>query len=133
MSAAVTFFISLGLLLAFFAFRIWEEKRGVRHFSRMRLSADETVRDMYQGAITGSIPRRYRVAFIAFLRRIAHESVIFLVESLRSVERPLTRLAYRMRMAAPNAKKKPVSPFLKTIAPEKTDETGEDVKTTNPI
>lgn len=126
MSAAVTFFASLALLLLFFVFRMWEEKRGIRLLPNFRNSADETVKDMYRGAITGSIPSHYRVEFIAFLQRITHEVVLLLVEALRAVERPLTRLAYRMRMSAPNTKKKPVSAFLKTIAFEK--ESGSDMQ-----
>lgn len=116
MSAAITFFISLVLLLAFFVFRSWEEKRGVRVFASVRRGLDETVRDIYQGAVTGSIPAHYRVALITSLRHRAHETVLLLVDVLRAIERPLTRLSYRMRMANPNAPKREVSSFLQTIS-----------------
>ena len=116
MLAAVTFFIALALLGAFIFFRVWEERRGIRLWSGIRISADETVSTLYRGAVTGSIPTHYRERLIAFLHSVTHQGVVFLVQALRAAERPLAQLSYRMRMHAPKGNDKDVSPFLKTIS-----------------
>lgn len=121
MFAVYTFVVALILLGAFVIFRMWEEKRGIRMWSRAREGVDMQVVEVYRSAVTGSIPQKYRIQFFAFLQHTVHEFVLLLVATLRAVERPLTRISYRMRMSASNTKKKEVSPFLKTIAPEKTD------------
>ncbi|MDO8523974.1 MAG: hypothetical protein Q7R74_01960 [bacterium] len=132
MSAAVTFLIALALLVAFVVFRFWEEKRGVRLFAEKRAAADTVVAEMYRAAVMGNIPAEYRIAVIRFLHTLAHDTVVFLVEGLRAVERPLTRLSYRMRQSAPASNGKEPSAFLKTITPEK-PANGADAKTTDSI
>jgi hypothetical protein len=122
MDASVTFFLSLILLLAFLALRFFEEKRGYRAWAGVRTKADRVVSDMYKAAVMGSIPVEYREAFARFLHSLAHDSLLFLVESLRAIERPLTRLSYRMRQSAPASTDKTPSEFLKTITPEKKTE-----------
>ncbi len=119
MIAITTFLVAFILLAMFIAFRAWEEKRHVRVWGKARAAMDEKVTEFYQTAVTGSIPRHYRLRFLAFLHNATHEFVLLLVAALRAVERPLTRISYRMRMAASNPNKKEVSSFLKTIAPEK--------------
>lgn len=121
MFAAYTFIVAFVLLGVFIVFRVWEEKRGVRVWASLRKDADEQVVEVYRSAITGSIPQHYRIRLFAFLRNAIHELVLLLVATLRAVERPLTRISYRMRMSASNTNKKEVSPFLKTIVPEKSD------------
>jgi len=119
MTFIILFLVAFTLLAMFIAFRVFEEKRQVRLWGKARRALDEKVTEAYEAAVTGSIPRHYRIRFLAFLQQAFHELVLFLVAMLRAIERPLTRLSYRMRMAASNTKKKEVSPFLKTIAPEK--------------
>lgn len=119
MSASVTFFICLFLLVAFIAFRFWEEKRQMRLFAHARATADTVVSGMYQAAVMGSIPEEYRIALARFLHSLAHETIVFLVEGLRAVERPLTRLSLRMRQNVPSTKGREPSAFLKNIVPEK--------------
>ena len=121
MFAVYTFIVAFVLLGVFIFFRMWEQKRGIRMWAGAREKADEQVVEVYRSAITGSIPQHYRIRFLAFLRNTVHELVLLLVATLRAVERPLTRISYRMRMSASNTNKKEVSPFLKTIAPEKSD------------
>lgn len=122
--AAITFFISLVLLLAFLAFRLYEAKRGARYLADVRAEADIVVSDMYRAAVTGDIPRKYQEAAVRFLYRLAHETVMFLVESLRAAERALSRLSYRLRRMAPPPSGKEPSAFLKAVAPEKRSENG---------
>jgi hypothetical protein len=74
---------------------------------------------MYKAAVLGSIPEKYRLAAVALLHSLAHDAVVFAVEALRSLERPLARLSLRLRQSAPRPSGKEPSPFLKTIAPEK--------------
>lgn len=122
--AAITFFISLVLLLAFLAFRLFESRRGIRYLAEARESADTLVSDMYRAAVTGDIPRKYQDAAARFLYRLAHETVMFLVESLRAAERSLSGLSYRLRRMAPPPSGKEPSAFLKAVAPEKRVEDG---------
>lgn len=121
MFAVYTFVVALILLSAFVIFRMWEEKRGIRMWARAREGVDMQVVEVYQSAVTGSIPQKYRIQFFAFLQHTVHQFVLLLVATLRAVERPLTRISYRMRMSASNTNKKEVSPFLQTIVPEKPD------------
>lgn len=121
MFVVYTFIVAFVLLGVFVVFRVWEEKRGVRLWASLRKDADEQVVEAYRSAITGSIPQHYRIRFFAFLQHTVHECVLLLVATLRAVERPLTRISYRMRMSASNTNKKEVSPFLQTIVPEKPD------------
>lgn len=113
------FLLSSTLLAGFFVFRLWEEKRGHRLWATKREHVDHVVSDMYHRAVTGNVPYRYRTAFIVFLQKSIHEGVLLLVAGLRSIERPLTRLSYRMRMSVPQPKGKEVSSFLRTIVPRK--------------
>ena len=122
MSAAVTFLIALVLLVAFVFFRFWEQKRGVKVWADARNTADEVVSDMYTSAVLGSFPHKYRIAFLNFLHTLLHDSVVFAVESLRALERPLTRLSYRLRQSAPSANGKEPSAFLKNLVSEKKPE-----------
>ena len=121
MFAVYTFVVAFVLLGVFIFFRMWEQKRRIRMWAGAREKADEQVVEAYRSAITGSIPQHYRIRFLAFLRNAIHELVLLLVATLRAVERPLTRISYRMRMSASNTNKKEVSPFLQTIVPEKPD------------
>ena len=122
MGAAVTFFISLVLLVAFIAFRFLEEKRGRRVWTVTRASDDTVVSDMSHAAVTGDIPRKYQDATVHFLYTLAHDMIVFLIEGLRAIERPLARLSYRLRRSVPSGNGKEPSAFLKTITPERNPE-----------
>lgn len=124
--ATILFLVSLVLLVGFLVFRSWEEKRGVRLFATVRARLDERVLRTYHHAVTGTIPYRYRTAFFVFLQKMIHEAVLVIVGALRAIERPLTRLSYRMRMSTPKANGKEVSSFLRTIVPLKKRESGTD-------
>ncbi len=130
MDAATTFFVSLALLIAFVAFRFSEERRGVKVWADTRAKADAVVSEMYRAAVVGNIPAEYREAFVRFLRTLAHDALVFLIEGLRAVERPLTRLSYRMRRVSPPTSAAEPSAFLKTIIQGKKN--GADVGTTPP-
>ncbi|MDE2079096.1 MAG: hypothetical protein KGI73_01775 [Patescibacteria group bacterium] len=119
MGAAITFFVSLVLLVVFVGFRFFEERRGFRVWMHLRTQTDAFVAEAYKGAVTGNIPSEYREALVHFLHRLAHDLVVTAVLGLRAIERPLMRLSYRMRRAAPKANGKEPSAFLKTITPEK--------------
>lgn len=119
MGAAVTFFISLFLLVAFVAFRFLEERRGQRAWATTRASADVVVSDMYRAAVTGDIPRKYQDAIVHFLYTLAHDMIVFIIEGLRAIERPLAQLSYRLRRSVPSGNGKEPSAFLKTITPER--------------
>ena len=82
--------------------------------------------------VTGDIPRKYQEAIVHFSYRLAHETIVFLVEGLRAIERPLSGLSYRLRRSVPAGNGKEPSAFLKTITPEKSAE-GADAKTTDSI
>lgn len=124
--ATILFLVSLFLLVGFLVFRSWEEKRGVRVWAGTRAKLDEQVRHWYHNAVTGTIPYRYRTAFFVFLQKMIHEAVLVIVRALRAIERPLTRLSYRMRMSTPKANGKEVSSFLRTIVPLKKRDGGAD-------
>jgi len=129
MSAAITFLLALILLIAFVAFRFWEERKGARLWAHSRSVADEMVDKIYTAAVVGSVPAEYRTVAIHFLHTLAHDVIVFLVESLRSIERPLTRLSYRMRQSVPAPSGKEPSAFLKTITPEKKSESENTINT----
>jgi hypothetical protein len=129
MGAAITFFVSLVLLVGFIAFRFFEERRGVRVWAHARTEADVVVAAAYQSAVTGNIPSEYRDATLHFLHALAHDLIVFLVEGLRAIERPLMRLSYRMRRSAPAAHGHEPSAYLKTITPEKRQESAETTDT----
>ena len=122
MDAAITFFISLVLLAAFVLFRLWEEKRAKRVLPAIRATADVVVSDMYQSAVTGDIPKKYQTAAVHFLYTLAHDTLVFLVEGLRAIERPLSQLSYRLRRSVPQGSGKEPSAFLKAVTPEKKPE-----------
>ncbi|MBV9349773.1 MAG: hypothetical protein JO026_03405 [Patescibacteria group bacterium] len=129
MPAAVTFFVSFFLLVAFILFRFWEAGRPRRILSRTRDVADIALLKAYRSAVTGGMPAEYRTEFLHFLHRLAHDTVVFLVEGLRSIEKLLLRLSYRMRHSAPQRKGKEPSEFLKTIGPGKKSESEDDAST----
>ncbi len=123
MWAVIPFFLALILLAAFLGFLAWEEKRRVRLFREARERLDRRITALYERAVMGGIPERYRTMAIQGFRSGLHAIVVFVAGSLRSAERSLTRISYRMRIsAAASADRKKVSPFLKTIMPKKNSE-----------
>lgn len=132
-AAAITFFISLALLVAYVLFRMGEEKRGVKLWAHARESADSAIEKAYHRAVMGNLPSNWRDAFLKFAHQLSHAGVVLTVEALRAIERPLLRLSHRMRRGgAPTATGKEPSEFLKTITPEK-KETGNSEDTRNSV
>lgn len=115
MFGILLFFASLILLGTFILFRFFEETRGVRLFAQERSMADESALRLYRTLITGNLSAEYRVKVARFFRETLHRLVVLIVEGLRAVERPLTRLSYKMRMSTTSSPTKEVSSFLKTI------------------
>ena len=125
-AAAITFFISLALLVGFVFFRFGEEKRGVKLWARTRDSYDATIADAYKQAVMGNLPSNWRVAFLSLMHKVSHAAVVLTVQALRAIERPLLRLSYRMRRGVPSANGKEPSEFLKTISEKKDSGTTPD-------
>jgi hypothetical protein len=123
--AAIPFVASLVLLGGFLGFRLWEEKAGTRIFSRTREHADEVISNVYRGLVTRDIPTEWRRMLMALFHQLSHMLVVLTVQGLRAIERPLTRLSYRMRRGVPMANGKGPSEFLKTISPTKKETTSE--------
>lgn len=124
MWAAIPLISSILLLAGFIAFRLWEEKRGMKFFAAERAEADAIVNDLYRAAVMGNIPEKYREIFLAFLHNVTHSVVVLAVATLRAIERPLSRFSYRLRQSAPGATGKEPSAFLKTLTPEKKNGNG---------
>ena len=123
-AAAITLLVTISLLWGFIAFRLWEEKRGFKILARARESADVAVTKAYHSAVMGNIPSNWRVVLLAFMHQVSHALVVLAVETLRAIERPLSRLSYRMRRGVPLANGKEPSEFLKTITPAPTPDKG---------
>ena len=130
MWAAIPLISSIVLLAGFVAFRVWEEKRGVKFFAAERTEADAIVTDLYHAAVMGNIPQKYREMFLAFIHNVTHTVVVLAVATLRAIERPLSRFSYRLRQRAPSVAGKEPSAFLKTLTPEK-KEIPNSAETTN--
>jgi hypothetical protein len=116
MWAAIPFFVSLGLLIAFVWYRMWEERQPVKFMNAEREAADYTVLNLYRKAVMGDIPAHFRMRLVRLAHELSHLVIVFTVEILRALERPLARLSYRMRRATiSSANGKEPSAFLKTL------------------
>ncbi len=122
MWAVIVFALSLTLLSAFIAFRLWEEYRGVRLYGEAREHADQRVSMVYEHLVTRDIPVEWRMRLLQFFHFASHRLVVIAVETLRAIERPLARLSYRLRTRVPKANGQEVSPFLKTMSVERKNE-----------
>ncbi len=119
-AAAITFFITLVLLIGYVLYRIGEEKRGIKLWAHARESADAEITSAYKNAVMGNLPSNWRNTFVLFARRVSHAAVVLAVEALRAVERELLKISHRMRRGgAPTGTGKEPSEFLKTITPDK--------------
>ncbi len=132
MIAISVFFISVILLGAFLAVRLFEEKRGARFFASSRAHADERTLHLYRGLVMGSLPTEYRAKLFAAMQKTAHEAVLKTVFFLRALERPLTQLSYRLRHPAQGQPRREVSSFLKTLMPHPFKKKGEEGKSAEP-
>ena len=140
MWAVIPFFSALALLVSFFAFHAWETKRKKRLFDAYRTELDAKVSRFYRMLVMGEVPASWRMAAIVFFHKTAHRAIIFSVETLRAIERPLSRLSHYMRTRPPSTNAQEVSPFLKNIAPDKNEgrrtsliKEGESDGTTPPV
>jgi len=128
MWAAITFFVSLVLMIAYVLFRMEEEKRGVKVWAHAREEADQHVLHAYRTAVMGDIPHHFRTEFLKLGHAISHAIVVLAVQVLRAIERPLSRLSHQMRRNAPVGNGKEPSQFLKTITPDKKKEDGTTIE-----
>jgi hypothetical protein len=129
--AAVSFFSSLASLVAFFGFRFWEERRGMRVLATLRATLDGQVSRIYRAAVMGRISDSWRRSLVASAHTLTHRVVVLTVDGLHAIERPLNRLSLRMRMRPPSANGKDVSAYLKSIAPDRKND--ESQKTTDTL
>jgi len=106
----------IGLVL-YVLLRVFEVRRGARFSEQVRVQSDRLSTRLYRLAVFGELPSSYRSWFLKEFRTFTHRVVVFLVATLRAIERPLSRLNHRLR--APYVKKTPpadTSPFLKTMS-----------------
>ena len=92
----------------------------MRVYADMRAQLDTFAEELWRAAVLGGIPLSWRQRAQAIVHELGHESVHAAVTVLRSIEAPLSRLSYRMRVSAPKTGAAPVSEFLKTITPDRT-------------
>ncbi len=102
----------------------WETSRSIRLFKETRAVWDVRVLSVYRAVVSGGIPTEWRMGARALLHAATHSLVVFLVESLHAIERPLIKLSHRLRTHTPSGNGKAVSPFLKTLTPEKKNGNG---------
>ncbi len=107
----------LGLL--FVTFRRFEVGRGVRFYEAERSRFDAYAEEFWSALVLGGVPLSWRQNTAVVVHRATHEGLHVLVALLRSIEAPLARLSYKMRVSAPKPAGTPVSDFLKTITPDK--------------
>ncbi len=106
----------LGVL--FFALRSVEERRGYRYFADQRKQLDAFVEEVWAAAVLGGVPISWRQQVRIAVHEIGHGIVQHAVYALRMIERPLSRLSYKMRVTAPKSGgSREVSGFLKTLSP----------------
>ncbi|OGG43999.1 hypothetical protein A2841_03770 [Candidatus Kaiserbacteria bacterium RIFCSPHIGHO2_01_FULL_48_10] len=130
MWTVLLFLTSLVLIGVFVALHVWESKRQKRLFEHTRSVWDVRLMRLYHAAVSGNIPTEWRKTARVLLHTVTHSLVVFLVETLRAIERPLAQLSHRLRTHAPSGNGKEVSPFLKTLSPEKKNESEEPRSTT---
>ncbi len=119
MGAAVVFFAASALLGILIGVRAVEERRGIRVFQDVRSRYDRRIAEAYTRIVANDFPIEIRQNVSHALHWLSHRIVVLAVEMVRAIERPLTRLSYRLRTRAPKPSGKDVSPFLRTITPEK--------------
>jgi len=116
----VTFSVGVIGLIGFVVFRVFEQKRQERLFASQREKLDSVTTKIYRALIFGEIPHAYRLWLVHAFRHSVHVAVVFLVTTLRKIERPLSRMSRSLRPTKPrDAGARDPSPFLKTIAPDK--------------
>ncbi len=119
MWAVVPFAAGLLMLGAFIGFVSWERRRGLKVYAEFRERADRRISKLYRMFVLGQVPIEWRHAFLTVMHLSVHRIVVLLVETLRAIERPLTRLSHYLRTRSPSANGKEVSSFLKSIVPGK--------------
>ncbi len=116
-------------LLGLVVLRLVETKRNARFFEPSRAALDRVASRAYRLLVFGEIPTTYRAWAASRARALTHQSVVFLVGLLRSIERPLSRLNHRLRASNRSAQvpSRDPSPFLKGIR-EGSDENGKNTQ-----
>lgn len=119
MYSSIILAVGFGGLVGFWFFRLWEARRGVRLWEERRRALDTLVSEVYQVVIAGDALAGYRARIFSFMHSLSHRALTALVILLRTIERPLARVSYRMRMAPPKTPTREPSEFLKTLTTEK--------------
>ncbi len=110
---------SLGLFCLTYLGLWMERAAGKKVFSETRAGFDNAIAAFFNSAVLGGVPNEWRDQFVKSTHDVIHLMVQVGVSVLRALERPLSRLSYRMRMRQPQATATEVSEFLKTITPER--------------
>ena len=125
----IPFLAGLVSLVGYSVFRFYEARRRERFFESSRKKLDSFSIELYRLAVFGELPAVYRVSLRNALHVVTHASVNRAVKLLRAVERPLSRLSYRLRITRmKDVEHRDPSPFLKNITgtKEKNGETAPD-------
>lgn len=126
----IPFVVGLGGLIGIWLFRSWEVKRGRRMWEDRRRLLDTTVAEAYRAIVAGDALRTHRARIFALAHSLSHRALTALVLILRTIERPLARISYRMRAAPPKIPAREPSEFLKTLMPEKKNSEGVETPNT---
>ena len=117
---SISFFAGLVGLIGYTLFRIIETRRQQRVFEEVRRRLDAFSTRLYRLAVFGEIPASYRMSFRKAIRDLIHSMVVFLVGALRVLERRLSRLGHRLRVArTKEGEQSTPSHFIKQIVERK--------------
>lgn len=121
-SGLIPFFSGVVFIGLFIILRVFEVRRGKRVFEHFRSHLDAFSTRLYRLFVFGEIPSTYRNFLSSTARSVFHQVVVLLVRLLRALERPLSRLNYRMRSTRGKDEQREPSPFLKDIGTSKNGE-----------
>lgn len=119
----VPFVLGLAGFVGFVVVRMWEARRGARIVETHRASLDATVASLWRTLVVGDPGVMLRHQALALAHALSHRTLASFATLLRTIERPIARISHRMRMMPPKAPTREPSEFLKTITPEKRDDT----------
>ncbi len=98
MAYLIFILIALALLAGFFLLSDYETRRSARIFARERASFDEQVERAEFILANVDLAAFLREEFHRIAGRIAHDTAHFSLQTVRSIERFLTRLVKRLRV-----------------------------------
>ncbi len=120
--AFIVFFISLLGILALFALKAWEARRGVVFAAGMRKHADERALALKE-ALLGSRSWLEKIGplSVQVVRYMVHEGALGLAHFARSLERGAYKIADFVSHKHRFERRAPRSEFLKQVAEHKND------------